>query len=160
MEAKKLIIGLGVVGLAAYFLIKSKAQQITDQFKNIKFLPISFSNLNGKFNDFKPYVTFNIDLRVTNPTQETFNTSGVVVSLKRLLFYDANNNFIGGSEINLKALNIPAASSVVIPNVPILIDVTNTLSNVIKAFTQGTFTAQNIKTVAIIGVLGLEYRVE
>jgi hypothetical protein len=160
MEAKKLIIGLSIVGLAAYFLIKDKAKKITEQFKNIKFLPVSFSNLNGKFNDFSPYVTFNIDLKVTNPTQEEFNTNGVVVSLKRLLFYDSSNNFIGGSEINLKNLNIPAASSVIIPNVPILLDVTNTLVNVVKAFTTGNFTPSKLKTVAIISVLGLEYRVE
>lgn len=158
MNKSKIVIGLGVMALGGYFLLKDKATKLSEQFKNISILPVEFKNLDAKWNDGKPYVSFNLDLKFINPTDENFNANGVVITLKRLLFYDKNSKLLGGSNINVNALNIPAKSSIILPNVPIVLDLQTTLINIINIIKAGNFSANTIKIEAIISVLGLEYK--
>lgn len=159
MSAKSIVIGLVITAVAGYFLLKERAKKLTSQFSNIKIIPVGFKNLDGRWNNEKPFISFNIDLQFINPTFNNFEADGVVVTLKKLLFYDKNNKLIGSSNINLSALKIPANSSTIVPNVPIVLDVQTTLINIFNMINAGSFNTKNITTSAIIEVLGVEYKI-
>lgn len=158
MNVKKIVIGLGFMAVGGYFLLKDKATKLSEQFKNVFIFPVAFKKLDAKWNDGKPYITFKLDLKFSNPTPENFNANGLVITLKRVLFYDKNNTFLGGSNININTLNIPANSSIVLPNIPIILDLQSTIINLINLYKAGEFNNNTIKTEAIISVLGLEYK--
>lgn len=159
MSLKKIVVGAGIVAVVGYFLLKDKAEKLIEQFKKITILPVDFKKLNVKWNDGKPYISFNLDLKFKNPTPQNFNANGIVVTLKRLLFYDKNNVFLGGSNVNITSLNIPANSSVILPNIPIVLDLQTTIINAMTIINSGSFNINDIKTEAIISVLGLEYKI-
>ncbi|WP_271770467.1 hypothetical protein [Aquimarina algiphila] len=71
-------------------------------------------------------VNFDIDLDITNPTEQGLNLStGNLVTLKRLLFYSESGQFIGESFPNLSGIEIPAKGSMNIPNLSTSIDISN-----------------------------------
>lgn len=158
MDIKKIVIGSGLVALVGYALLKDKTGQLAEQFKNLTILPTAFKNLDANWNDGKPYVSFKLDLKFRNPTTQAFNVNGVIITLKRVLFYDKNNAYLGGANVNVKALNIPANSSVTIPGIPIILNLQTTIINAINIINTG-FNINDVKTEAIIGVLGLEYKI-
>ncbi|MBA0884916.1 hypothetical protein [Flavobacterium undicola] len=159
MSLKKIVVAGGIFMLG-YFLLKDKAKKLTAQFGLVKILPVGFKNLNGKWNNGKPSVSFNLDLNFINPTPQNFKADGVVIVLKKILFYDKNNVFLGQSDINMSSLSIPANSSTVVRNVPVLLDLQTTLINAITIINNGSFVPANIKIEAIISVLGIEYKLK
>lgn len=159
MSFKKIVIVGGIIGVG-YYLFKEKAKKLTAQFGLVKILPVGFKNLNGKWNSGKPTVSFNLDLNFINPTAQNFKADGVVIVLKKLNFYDKNNVFLGQSDINMSSLSIPANSSTIIRNVPVSLDLQTTLVNAITIINKGNFIPANIKTEAIISVLGVEYKLK
>ena len=98
MSLKKVLVIGSIVALGIY-LLKEKAQKLTAQFSEVKILPVGFKNLDGKWNDGKPFITFNLDLNFINPTPQNFTADGVIITLKRLLFYDKNNVFLGQTDL-------------------------------------------------------------
>lgn len=160
MSLKKIAIISGVLAVT-YFLLKDKAQKLTAHFSQVKIFPVGFKNLDGKWNDGKPFVTFNLDLNFINPTPQNFKADGVVITLKRLLFYDKNNVFLGQSDLNLSSLNIPAKANTIVRNVPITLDLQTTIVNAISIINNKSgFSAEDIKIEAIISILGFEYKLK
>lgn len=159
MSLKKIAV-IGTVAAVVYFLLKDKAKKLTAQFGLVKIIPVGFKNLNGKWNNGKPNVSFNLDLNFINPTPQHFKADGLIIVLKRLLFYDKNNIFLGQSDINMSSLSIPANSSTIIRNVPVSLDLQTTLINAIAIINNGSFLPANIKTEAVISVLGIEYKLK
>ena len=159
MSVKKIIIVGGILA-AGFYLLKQKADNLTAQFSLVKILPVGFKKLNAKWNAGKPIVSFDLDLKFINPTPQNFTADGVVITLKRLLFYDKNGIFLGQSEINMSSLAVPAKSSTVIKNVPIILDLQTTVINAITIIQNGGFSPENIKTEAVISILGLEYKLK
>jgi len=159
MSLKKIMI-IGGILAAGFYLLKQKADNLTAQFALVKILPVGFKNLNAKWNAGKPNVSFDLDLKFINPTPQNFTADGVVITLKRLLFYDKNGIFLGQSEINMSSLSIPAKSNTVIKNVPIILDLQTTVINAITIIQTGGFSPENIKTEAVISILGLEYKLK
>ena len=159
MSFNKILLTGGILTLG-YFLFKEKAKKLTAQFGLVKIIPVGFKNITGKWNSGKPAISFNIDLNFINPTPQNFKADGVVIVLKRLVFYDKNNVFLGQSDINMSSLSIPANSSTVIRNVPVSLDLQTTLVNAITIINNGNFIPANIKTEAVISVLGIEYKLK
>lgn len=159
MSVKKIII-IGGILAAGYYLLKKKAENLTTQFSLVKIIPVGFKNLSAKWNNGKPNVSFDLDLKFINPTPQNFSADGVVVTLKRLLFFDKNGIFLGQSEINMSSLNVPAKSSTVLKNVPVILDLQTTVINAISIIKTGGFSPENIKTEAVISILGLEYKLK
>lgn len=155
----KIGIGIGIVVLAIG-LLKNKAQQLSAQFENIQILPVGFKNLNAKWNNGKPNLSFNLDLNFINPTPQKFNADGVILTLKKIIFFDKNNVFLGEANPNISALNVPAKSSTIIRNVPVSLDLQTTLVNAIKIVNNGGFKMEEIKTEAVISILGIEYQIK
>ncbi|PWA09510.1 hypothetical protein [Flavobacterium laiguense] len=153
----KIGIGLGLV-VVAISLFKNKAQQVVSQFSEIAIIPIGVKNFNGKWNNGKPNVSFNIDLNFINPTPTAFSVDGVVLTLKKLVFYDQNGIYIGETNLNMSSLSIAAKSSTAVRNVPISLDLQTTLMNAITIVNSGGFDLSKIKTEVIISILGMEYK--
>lgn len=153
----KIGIGIGIVAVAIN-LFKNKAQQLVSRFDEITVIPVGFKNLNGKWNNGKPYISFNIDLNFINPTQTKFNADGVILTLKKLVFYDKNGIYLGETALNMSSLNIPAKSSTVVRNVPISLDLQTSLMNAIEIINNGGFSMDKINTEAVISILGIEYK--
>ena len=159
MSIKKIIV-IGGILAAGYYLLKQKAEKLTAQFTEVKILPVGFKNLDGNWNGGKPYISFNLDLNFINPTPQNFRADGVLIVLKRLLFYDKNNIFLGQSDINMSSLSIPAKSSTIVKNVPVVLNLQTTIINAIAIINKGGFSPENIRTEAIISILGLEYKLK
>lgn len=153
----KIGIGLGLV-VVAISLFKNKAQQVVSQFSEIAIIPIGLKNFNGKWNNGKPNISFNIDLNFINPTPIVFNVDGVVLTLKKLVFYDQNGIYLGETILNMSSLNIPAKSSTIVRNIPVSLNLQTTLMNAVAIINSGGFDLNKIKTDVIISILGVEYK--
>ena len=153
----KIGIGIGLVAVAIS-LFKNKAQQVVSQFSEISIIPIGLKNFNGKWNNGKPNVSFSLDLNFINPTPTAFSVDGVVLTLKKLVFYDQNGIYIGETNLNMSSLSIAAKSSTAVRNVPISLDLQTTLMNAITIVNSGGFDLSKIKTEVIISILGIEYK--
>jgi hypothetical protein len=153
----KIGVGLGLV-VVAVSLFKNKAQQVVSQFSEISIIPIGLKNFNGKWNNGKPNVSFSLDLNFINPTPTAFSVDGVVLTLKKLVFYDQNGIYIGETSLNMSSLSIAAKSSTAVRNVPISLDLQTTLMNAIIIVNSGGFDLSKIKTEVIISIFGIEYK--
>ena len=153
----KIGIGIGIVAVAIN-LFKNKAQQVVSHFSEIAIIPIGFKNFNGKWNNGKPNISFNIDLNFINPTPIVFNVDGVVLTLKKLVFYDQNGIYLGETILNMSSLNIPAKSSTIVRNIPVSLNLQTTLMNAVAIINSGGFDLNKIKTDVIISILGVEYK--
>jgi hypothetical protein len=153
----KIGIGLGVVAVAIS-LFKNKAQKLVSHFNEIAIIPIGFKNFNGKWNNGKPNVSFSLDLNFINPTPTAFSVDGVVLTLKKIVFYDQKGTYIGETNLNMSSLTIAAKASTTVRNVPISLDLQTTLMNAITVVNSGGFDLSKIKTEVIISILGIEYK--
>lgn len=153
----KIGIGIGIFAIAIN-LFKNKAQQLVSQFEDIVIIPVGLKNFSAKWNNGKPSATFNIDLNFINPTPTVFSADGVILTLKKIVFYDQNDNYLGETILNMTSLNIPAKSKTIVRNIPIVLDLKTTLTNALAIINSGNFSLDKIKTEAVINILGIEYK--
>jgi hypothetical protein len=158
MSLRNVVITVGLVGVFGYFLLGDKIKKIVEQLQNVKILPVAFKNLNAKWNDGKPYVTFKLDLKVINPTPVNFNANIVAVTLKRILFYDKKNVLFGTSELNINAISIPANSSITLKDIPIALDLKTAISTALTILQNDGLKVDDVRIVAVISVLGIDYK--
>ena len=159
MSLKKIVIGAGIVAVAGYFYLQHKIKKIIEQFGFVKIYPVAFKKLDAKWNDGKPFVTFNLDFKLVNPTSENFSAQVMAVTLKRILFYDKKNVLLGSADVNLNAITIKANSSIIIPNVPIKLDLQSTILNILSVINTTTFNSNDIRIEAIVSILGTEHKI-
>lgn len=158
MSLKKIVIGLGIATVAGYFLLKRRVTEIMEHFQFVKVYPVAFKKLDAKWNDARPFITFNLDLKLTNPTAQNFTAKISAVRLKRILFYDKKNMLLGVANVNINAITIAANSSIIIPNIPIQMNLQTTIVNVLAAMAGSNFTSNDIRIEAIVSVLGIEHK--
>ncbi|WP_268846570.1 hypothetical protein [Flavobacterium aestivum] len=158
MSLRNVVITVGIVGVFGYFLLGDKIKKIVEQLQNVKVLPVAFKNLNAKWNDGMPYVTFKLDLKVINPTPVNFNANIVAVTLKRILFYDKKNVLFGSSELNINAITIPANSSITLKDIPIALDLKTAISTALTILHNDGLKVDDVRIVAVISVLGIDYK--
>ncbi|KIA99231.1 hypothetical protein OA93_06275 [Flavobacterium sp. KMS] len=159
MSVNKIVIGAGILAVAGYFYLEQRVKKIIEQFQFVKIYPVAFKKLDAKWNDAKPFVTFNLDLKLVNPTAQNFSAQITAVTLKRILFYDKKNMLLGTANVNVKGINIPANSSIVIPNVPVQMDLQTTITNVLGALNVSNFNSSDIRIEVIVSILGTEHKI-
>lgn len=159
MSLKKIVIGVGIVAVAGYFFLEYKVKKIIEQFQFVKIYPVAFKKLDAKWNDGKPFVTFNLDFKLVNPTSENFSAQILAVTLKRILFYDKKNMLLGSANVNVSAVTIKANSSTTIPNVPVQLDLQTTITNILAFVTTSNFNSNDIRMEAIVSILGTEHKI-
>lgn len=159
MSLKKTILIVGLVGLAGYMYLEYKVRKAIELFQFMKISPTAIKNLIIKWNDAQPFVTFNLDLKIENPTTEVFDANFTSVTIKEIFFYDKKNNRIGSSKINLKAITIPANSFLIIPSVPIKLDLQTAIISATEVIIKGGFEATDMRVECIVSILGTDYKI-
>jgi hypothetical protein len=157
MSVRKIIIGVGIVAVVGYYLLGNKIKRIVEQFQYVKVYPVAFKKFDVKWNDGVPFVTFLLDLKMVNPTGVTFDANIVAVTLKRILFYDKRNMLFGSSEVNINAINIPANSSIVLKEIPVKLDLQTAITTAITILRNDGFKINEIRTEAVVSILGIDY---
>jgi hypothetical protein len=157
MSVRKIIIGVGIVAVVGYFLLGNKIKKIIEQFQFVKVYPVAFKKFDVKWNDGVPFVTFLLDLKMVNPTQVNFDANIVAVTLKRILFYDKRNMLFGSSEVNINSINIPANSSIVLKEIPVKLDLQTAITTAITILRNDGFKISEIRTEAVVSILGIDY---
>jgi hypothetical protein len=159
MSVKKIVIGAGILAVAGYFYLEQRVKKIIEQFEFVRIYPVAFKKLDAKWNDGKPFVTFFLDLKLVNPTAQNFSAQITAVTLKRILFYDKKNMLLGTANVNVKAINIAANSSTIIPNVPVQMDLQTAITNVLGALNTSNFNSTDIRIEVIVSILGTEHKI-
>lgn len=159
MSLKKIIIGVGIVGALGYFLVKKKIDELTTQFNSLKVMPSGIKNVSLKWNSGKPYASFYLDLRVENPTNKKFVFDGLLAIVKQIAFYDKKNTLLGIAETNITMVSINENSFVIIPKVPIKIDLKETALSIITSIQAGGFKAEEITVQTTLSILGTNYKI-
>jgi hypothetical protein len=158
MSVKKVVIGVGILAVVGYFFLDYKVRKIIDRFQYVKIYPTSIKNFNVKWNDGQPFISFNLDITLFNPTTEVFSAKIVAVKLKRIIFYDKDNVQIGTATVNADAITIPASGSTTIYNIPIQLQL-QTVATAIASAIQKDFSLKDIRIETIVSVLGTEYKI-
>ncbi|QEE49635.1 hypothetical protein FUA48_08575 [Flavobacterium alkalisoli] len=152
MKAKTIIIaasialaGIAIIGYNKVKTLKAIFDQMTIEPSGIR---------NFKYTVSK--ITFNLDITITNPTQEAFSVSGAsLASLKRVMVY-MGDKFIGMATVNLDAIEIPPQASLTVKNIPLEVATENAI---------GLLSVQNLSLdifniMAVVDVFGNEYTIE
>lgn len=158
MSVKKLVIGAGIIAIAGYFFLEYKVQKIIERFQFVKIYPVALKKLNFKWNDGEPFIAFNLDIKLTNPTSEVFSAKIVAVKLKRILFYDKKNVLLGTATVNTNAITIPANGSTTLYDIPIQLDLKNAATTIVLAI-QNSFNINDIRIETIVSILGTEHKI-
>ncbi|TPG44376.1 hypothetical protein [Flavobacterium pectinovorum] len=158
MSVKKIIIGAGIVAIAGYFFIEYKVQKIIERFQFVKIYPTAIKKFNIKWNEGSPFVTFNLDIKLVNPTSEVFSAKIVAVKLKRIIFYDKNNILLGTATVNTDAITIPANGSTTLFDIPIQLELKTIASTIISAI-QNSFNLKDIRIESVVSILGTEHKI-
>jgi hypothetical protein len=159
MSLKKIVITTGIVAIAGYFFLQHRVKKIIEQFGFVRIYPVAFKKLDATWNDARPFITFLLDLKLTNPTSENFSAKISAVRLKRILFYDKKNMLLGSANVNVDSITIAANSSIVIPNIPVQMDLQTAIVNVLAAMATSNFKSSDIRIEAIVSVLGTEHKI-
>ena len=149
---------VAVVGTGIYFYAKTKSKQLINQFDKIKTGISALRNFDAKWNDFKPYATFNLDLKFTNPTDQDFRANGIVVKLKRILMYDKQNRLLGTAIPNVTGISIAKNSSTTLKNIPVRLEITASVLNIIQIIQDWKVNPTDFTFETVIDVLGIEYK--
>ncbi|RKR11124.1 hypothetical protein C8C83_2822 [Flavobacterium sp. 90] len=158
MSAKKIIIGAGIIAIAGYFFIEYKVQKIIERFQFVKVYPTAIKKFNIKWNEGSPFVSFNLDIKLVNPTPEVFSAKIVAVKLKRIIFYDKNNILLGTATVNTDAITIPANGSTTLFDIPIQLELKTIASTIISAI-QNSFNLKDIRIESVVSILGTEHKI-
>src|SRR5690606_30878408 len=127
MKTKTIIIAsgliLGGIALAAY----QKVQTLKAVFDRMSIYPSGLRNVRAGLT----YFTFKLDITLKNPTNEAFSVTGAsIVRFKRILAY-RNGHFLGMATLDLEEIEIPAASSIEITNIPFEVSPENVMKNIL-----------------------------
>jgi len=129
--------------------ITSVGQKIQPKIKGIKNLKFGSGG-----------ITFNIDLELVNPTPVDLDvSSGNLVSLDKIQFFSKNGVLLGESTPNLKSIEVPANSGVVLTGIPVQISSTNVaeLFSAVSAFASGGTSPLAYKL--FFGALGKQFEI-
>jgi len=104
------LVGLAIAGA-------SKVKNLFDTFQQMTAKPNGFpKKIKGTFTS----LSFEIGIKIDNPTDQEFSVSGVIATLTKVIVY-YKGRLIGVSQIRISELDVPAFGSTVIPNVPIVV---------------------------------------
>lgn len=159
MNVTKILIGAGLFAIAGYFFIEYKIKKIIERIQYLKIYPTAIKKFTVKWKeDGTPFVAFNLDLKLLNPTSEIFSAKILGLKLKRIIFYDKNNILLGTAIVDTEAVTIPANGSITIFNIPIQFEV-KTLANTLASVLLKSFNVNDFRLEVIVSVLGVEHKI-
>jgi hypothetical protein len=147
MKGKNIILPLAAILAFVLLYGYTKAKKLIGVFDKITIEPdkISFPDLSWT------RIKFNIDIMLTNPTQESFDVSGYgVAKLKKIhLFW--KGTYIATSTVNLVEISIPSNNQLTIHDIPVEIPTKFILQNV--KLIQSMFDDFDVKYLTTTGIL-------
>jgi hypothetical protein len=150
LKVKHVVLGLGLVAGASFY-VKNRVDKLTEIM--LKLIPIPTAVRNFILKNW--VFSFNIDVTIHNPTTESFNPNGIIVTLKRLEVKDTLGNIIGKVNINKNSIIIPAKGEYTLKN--LLVEI-NTYDNILNVSNLLKIKSINdIKIDIVISVLGTEH---
>lgn len=157
--AKKVVLigGLIIVGyliISAEKLMKMKA--IFDKMTLKPFsLPSNIKFLNPNSYGIPTAISFNIDVKMENPTGDDFAVSGQIATLKTIdISYDGK--YIGTASVNLIEISVPNHNSIILHNINVVIPISNAINNISSLLNMDI---NKITVTGIVDVLGVNYNV-
>lgn len=160
-STKLILAGCGVLAVSGYIAYE-KAQKIQAIFDKMDIEPAFMRNFD--FNLSSGLVRFDLDVKLTNTTDDDLYLTGLGVSrLKQLIIYYKDIK-ISNANLTVNAISIPSKNSLIIHN----IHVVSNLLEVIKAGAADPagvfasfqdFSMKNIDCEIVVEVLGREYTI-
>lgn len=149
------IIGVAATALtvAGYFG-KKKITDITSLKDKIQFQIAAFRNV--KFQNGK--VVLDVDVTVINPTDIALDVPGNNLVLKTLHFFSKSGVKLGDANANTSDLALPAKSSRLVTNVPVMIDL-NAVGNSFSEVLDIVSDPANMKIVADVEIFGQSFTI-
>lgn len=152
-KSNVLLIGGAVV--AGLLLIGyQKVQDFTAVFDRMNIYPSGLRNF--KIKGLKE-ITFDLDITLKNNSGTAFSLNGIYLAKLKRVVITRNGEYIATANLNLETIEIPALSSIIIPNVPV---VANTAGLVMNLFSSEQISIDQLGISAIVEVLGREYTIE
>jgi len=141
---KKLLI-IAAIAAAGVGLYAHKKMNVYNDF--VKYVTSKLGKIQGvKVNILTGEVNFLLDLIFTNPTNTAIDlSSGSLISLRKILVYNAANVLIASAETNINGISIPANASTTISQIPFktsIKQVGGELQNILVPNYVNTFTAK------------------
>ena len=134
------IIAIAGIGYVLYEIGKEKYNDFSLGFKDsldmIEYEIQGVSNVDISFSQ-KPKVTFNMDLKVINPSETDFTASGGgLINLKKIDVLSQSYNLLATVKPNMTELDLPPNGSTVLEDLPVEIPVSK-LGNLLDSFITG-----------------------
>jgi len=154
---KKILIAGGLV-LVGYLIITAeklmKMKAIFEQMTLAPFsLPRNIKFINPNSFGIPTTITFDIDVKMENPTGSDFAVSGQIATLKKInLFYDGN--FLGIANTNIIEVSVPNHNSMILHNINVEVAISNALNNSAALMNMDI---NKITITGVIDVLGVNY---
>ena len=154
----KKIIAVGLIATTIVgVMLSQNIKNAIKKLQSVKIVPTSLRDFDAKFNDFKPFVSFKLNILLFNPLNEAIQVNGYIAKLQRIIIKDKKGNVLGVSTPNIGKISIPAKASYTLPNVPFSLDIQTLAINLIN---YKTITKDSFQFEVIISVAGAEYKLK
>jgi hypothetical protein len=146
-----LLSGLAIAGISFWGYQKVKKLQAI--FDKMTIAPVGFSNVNVSLERIK----FNIDVQISNPTDDDFDVSGShFANLNKLqIFY--KGKYIATAETKITSVSVPHKNSIIFHDIPVMVSTKTALNNLVNFL---NFDTNDISVKGIVSILGNEYTLE
>ena len=158
MTTTKKVLIVGGLVLVGYLIITAeKLMKMKAIFEQMTLKPFSLPR-NIKFinrNNFgiPTTISFDIDVKMENPTGDDFAVSGQIATLKKInMFYDGN--FLGIANTNIIEVSVPNHNELILHNINVEVAISNALNNVAELMNMDM---NKITITGVIDVLGVNY---
>lgn len=152
IRAKHIVITGAILGIGALWY-KSKLNKWKETMKKLKALPTGIRNFDINFKRMR----FNLDVTLSNPTNDNFSPDGIIAVVKRIILKDKTAKRIATITVNKSFISIPAKGKFVLKDLIVEIPILENISNW-QSLSQ-IRSVNDIQTETILGVLGKEYSI-
>lgn len=156
---KKVLIVGGLVLVGYLIITAEKLMKMKAIFEKMTLTPFSIpKNIKLiKPNSFgiPTTISFDIDVKMENPTGDDFAVSGQIATLKKIdISYDGK--FIGTANVNIIEISVPNNNSLILHDINVEVAISNALSNISSLMNMDI---NKITITGVIDVLGVNYNV-
>jgi hypothetical protein len=147
MAVKHIVLGLTAIATIG-LLLKKKVADWRNVMTQLKAFPTEFRKFNANFKS----ISFEIDVTIFNPSNESFNPDGILAQLDRLEV-DVKGQKIATVMVKRNGLQIPANGKFILRNLKVEVPVTNIM------IAKNVRHYDDINVTAVINVLGEEFKI-
>jgi hypothetical protein len=148
---KKLAISGGLILLGSILVGYNKVSQLAETFNKIAIAPYGVRNIRIGFNEIK----FDLDIILKNNDINDFYVTGSVAATLTRIEILYKGSIIGTAFVNISEIGIPAYSSTILKNIPIVIPTAQIINNLPNL----QDIQNNLTIIGYVEVLGSEHQI-